>query len=53
MANILDIVQHILLHPLFSATAFLIKLFKNFEEQVEDFFNVTTDSLVKKIGHPT
>ena len=53
MANILDIVQHIVLHPLFSTTAFLIKLFKNFEEQVEDFFDVTIDSFVKKIGHPT
>ena len=27
--------------------AFLIKLFKNFEEQEEDFFNVSSDSSVK------
>ena len=41
--NILDIVQYIVLHPLFSTKAFLIKLFKNFEEQVDDFFMVTTN----------
>ena len=46
-ANILDIVQYIVLHPLRSTKVFLIKLFKNFEEQVEDFFNATSDSLVK------
>ena len=40
-------VQYIVLHPLFRTKAFLIKLFENFEEQVEDFFNVTSDSLVK------
>ena len=45
--NILDIAQYIVLHPLFSMKSFLIKLFKNFEEQV-DFFNVTSDSLVKE-----
>ena len=32
---------------MFSTKAFFKKLFKNFEEQVEDFFNVTSDSLVK------
>ena len=32
--------------------SFLKILFKNFEKQVEDFFNVTSDSLVKKLGHP-
>ena len=31
-ANIMDIVQYIVLHPLFSVKAFLIKLFKNFQE---------------------
>ena len=46
-ANILDIAQYIVLHALFTTIAFLIKLFKNFKEQVEDFFNVTSDSLVK------
>ena len=46
-ANILNIVQYIVLHPLFSTKAFLIKLFKNFEEQAEDFFNVISDSLLK------
>ena len=46
-ANILDVVQYMVLHPLFSTKAFLIKLFKNFEEQVEDFLCVTSDSLVK------
>ena len=51
MANILDIVQYIVFHPLFSIKAFLIKLFKNFEEQLEDFFNVISDSLVKILGH--
>ena len=51
-ANMLDIVRYIVLHPLFSTIAFLIKLFKNFKEQVEDFFNVASDSLVKKLGHP-
>ena len=33
-ANILDIVQYIELHPLFSTKAFFEKLFKNFEKQV-------------------
>ena len=46
-ANILNMVQYIVLHPLFSTKAFLIKLFKNFEEQAEDFFNVISDSLLK------
>ena len=46
-ANLWDIVQYIVLHPLFCTKAFLIKLFENFEEQVEDFFNVTSDSFVK------
>ena len=32
--------------------SFLNKIVKNFEEQVEDFFNVTSESLVKKLGHP-
>ena len=45
--NILDIVQYIVLHPLFNTKAFFIKLLKNFEEQVEGFLNVTGDSLVK------
>ena len=36
-ANILNIVRYIEFYPLFSLKAFLIKLFKNFEEQVEDF----------------
>ena len=40
------------LHPLFGTTAFLIKYIENFEEQEEDFFNVTSDSLVKKLGFP-
>ena len=44
-------VQYIVLHPLFSTKAFVI-LFKNFEEQIEDFFNVTIDSLVRKLVHP-
>ena len=35
--NILDIVQYIVLHLLFSTIAFLIKLFKNFEEQLKVF----------------
>ena len=51
MANILDIVQYTVLHPLFSTKAFLIKLFKNFEEQVEYFFNVIGNSLVKILGN--
>ena len=52
MANILhNIVLHIILHPLFSTKAFLIKLFKNFEQQVEGFFNVISGSLVKILGH--
>ena len=46
-ANILDIVKNIALHSLFSTKTFLIKLFENFEEQVECFFNVTSDSLAK------
>ena len=50
-ANVLNIVQCIVLHSLFSTIAFLIKLFKNFEEQVEGFFNVTSNRLVKKLGH--
>ena len=50
MANILDIVQYFVLHPLFSAKAFLTNLLKNFEEQVEDFRNFTGDSLAKKPG---
>ena len=33
------------LHLLFSTKAFLIKLF---EKQLEDFFNVTSDSLLQK-----
>ena len=44
-------VQYIVLHPVFSTNAFLIKLFKNFEEQVEDVFNVISDSLVKILSH--
>ena len=47
-ANVMDTVQYTVLHPLFSTKAFLIKLFKNFQEQVEDFFNVSSHSLVKK-----
>ena len=47
----LDIAQYIVLHPLFSTKAFLIKSFKNFEEQV-DFFNVTSDSVAKILSHP-
>ena len=35
--NTLDIVLYIVLHPLFSTKAFFINLFKNFEEQVENF----------------
>ena len=41
--------EYIVLHPLFSTNAFLIKLFENFEEQGEDFFTVISDSLVLKI----
>ena len=48
MGSKLDTVQYIVLHPLFSLKALLIKLFKNFEEKVKDFFNVTDDSLAKK-----
>ena len=33
----LDIAQYIVLHPLFSTKAFVIKLLKNSEELVEDF----------------
>ena len=44
-------IQCIVLHPLFSTTVFLIKLFKNFEEQGEDFFNVISDSLIKILDH--
>ena len=51
MGNLLDIVQYVVSHPLFSTKDFLIKLFKNFKEQVEDFFNVISDSLVKILGH--
>ena len=47
----LDIVHYIILHPLFSTKAFLIILFKNFKEQVEDFFKVISDSLVKILRH--
>ena len=43
--------EYIVLHPLFNTKAFLIKLFKNFEQQVEDFFNVISDSLVKILDH--
>ena len=50
--NVLDIVQYIVLHPLFSTKALQIKLFKNFEKQVEDFFNVTSDISVKELRHP-
>ena len=46
-ANVLNFVQYIVLQPLFSTKAFSIKIFKNFEAQV-DFFNFTSDSLVKK-----
>ena len=36
----LDIIaRYIALYPLFSTKAFLINLFKKFEEQAEDFFN--------------
>ena len=48
MANILDIVQYIVLHPLFSIKAFLIKLFKNFEKQVKDFFEVKDAKKLEK-----
>ena len=52
LANIFDVVQYIVLHPLFNRKAFLMKLFKNFEEQV-NFFNVKSYSLAKKKnGHP-
>ena len=50
--NMLNIVQYVVLNQLFSKTTFLIKLSKNFDEQVEGFFNVTSDSSVKKIGYP-
>ena len=43
-ANILDIVQYIVLHPFFSTKPFLIKLFKNFKEQIGSFLNITGDS---------
>ena len=52
MANILDIARYIVSYPLFSAKAFWIKLFKNFEEQVEGFLNFAEDNLVKKLGYP-
>ena len=42
----MDIVQYIVLHPL-STKIFLMKLFKNFQEQEEDFLNISSDSLVK------
>ena len=51
MVIVLDIAHCIALHPLFSNKAFLKKLLKNFEEKVEDFFNVTSDSLVKKLRY--
>ena len=51
--NMCSILQYIVLHPLFNTKAFLIKWLKNFEEQVDGFFNVTGDSSVKKLGHPT
>ena len=41
MANLMEIVQYIVLHPSFSTKGFLIKLFKNFEEQVQGFLNLT------------
>ena len=41
-------IGYCILHPLFSAKAFLIKLFKNFEEQVVCFLNATGDSYAKK-----
>ena len=47
LTNVFDVVQYIVLHPLFSRKAFLMKLFKNFEEQV-NFFNVKSYSLAKK-----
>ena len=46
----MDIIQYIVLHPLFSTKAFLIKMFKTLEEYV-DFLNITGYSLVKKLGH--
>ena len=55
MANILEILQYVVLHPLFRTRAltraFLVKLFKNFKEQVEGFLNVTSDSSVKNLDH--
>ena len=47
----LYIVRYIVLNPLFSSIAFLIKLFKNFEELVEDFFSVISGSLGKILDH--
>ena len=44
---ILDIAQYIVLRPLFSRKTCLIKMFKNFEDQVKGFLNVTGDSLAK------
>ena len=39
--------MHIIQHD-----SFLNKVVPKFEEQLEDFFNVTSDSLRKKFGHP-
>ena len=50
-ANIFNIVLQIALHPLFSAKALSIKLFKNFQEQEEAFLYFPGDSLVKKLGN--
>ena len=50
-AKVSDIVQYIVLHPLFSRKAFLMKLFKSFEEPIYNFFIVTSNSLVIKFGH--
>ena len=46
-------VAYIVLHPLLHTSSiqhqnFLNEIDQNFEEQVEDFFNVTSNSLVKK-----
>ena len=50
MADLLDIVQYIVLHPLFSTKTFSKKIFKNFGEQVEDFLRsqLTSDRSAKK-----
>ena len=52
MANMLDIVQYIVLHPLFSIITFYTELFKNFEEQVNGFSQRHRWQFSKNLGLP-